>query len=174
MLRLISSFIGKPVLSLQTGARIGIINESIIDPDKLQVVGFYVESPRDTGSILLTNDIREVNRLGVIVDRMDSLVDPEDLVRHKDVLALQYRLIDKKVVTENGRKLGKVSDYIVEDQTMHVARLYTRPTLTKVITKGGSLIVDRSQIVEINDSQVVIREPLGKVKAPAAAEMSLG
>ncbi len=171
MLRLISSFQNKPILSLQTGGRVGSTLEPIVDPDTLKVLGFHVDSPRDTGTILLIDDVREFSPTGLIIDRFDKLAHHDDLVRLQKVLKIDYQLVGKQVVTEAGKKVGKVSDYIIDDQSFFVARLYTRQSVVKNFS-GEGLVVDRSQIVEIDDRRVVIKDPSGTIKQSAVAAIA--
>ena len=173
MLRLISSLLNRPVLSLQTSAPVAKTIGAIIDPNKLQVVGFHVQSPSDTGSILLCEDIREISSVGIIIDRYDRIAHAEELVRLEKIINLNYKLIDKIVVGESKQKYGKVSDYIVEEQTFYIARLYTKQSVLKNLA-GGAVVVDRAQIVEVTNKQVVIRDPLKGLKSGAAAAVAGG
>jgi uncharacterized protein YrrD len=173
MLRLISSLLNRPVLSLQTSSPVATTIGAIIDPNKLQIVGFHVQSPSDTGTILLRDDIREISNIGIIIDRYDRLAHAEELVRLEKIIKLNYKLIDKTVIGESKHKYGKVSDYIVDEQSFFVAKLYTRQSLLKNFA-GGAMVVDRSQIVEVTNKNVVIRDPLKGVESSAATAVAGG
>lgn len=157
MLQLISIIESKPILSLQTGSKIAVIDKPIIDPSKLIVIGFYITSPSDTGNILLCMDIREINRQGIVIDRHDTLVYKQDLVKFKDIIDINYELIGKKVITESGSKLGKVSDFVVDDKSFFIKKIYSRQSVVKNFS-GTGVIIDRSQIIEVTDSKLVVKD----------------
>lgn len=167
MLQLSGALLNKPVLSLRTGGAVAWVTEAIINPHNLKVEGFYCNDSVDGHRlVLLYQDIREVSRRGFIVDDHDVLVDPEELVRLQDIMQLRFQLPKKPVETTSKEKVGKVNDYAVETTTMYVQKLYVSRSLWKSLT-GGSLSIDRSQIVEITNKRIVINDLLQP--APASA-----
>ncbi len=163
MLYLIDHFSDMPVMSLQVGGQIARLDKPIINPNNLRIVGFYVNGPLHGGKILLTEDIRELGDLGAIVDHEDKLVDQEDLVRLHDVLEIDFQLIDKPVITERKKRLGKVSDYIVDDLQFMIQKIHIKQSMLKNWT-AEQLVIHRSQIVEITDKKIVIKDNLEAVK----------
>lgn len=160
MLQLSASLINQPVLSLRTGGQIGTILAPIIDPNNLKIEGFYCQDKFEKKQlVLLYQDIRDIIKQGFVVNDLDVLVEPTELVRLKDVMALEFELLGKQVVTVNKEKLGKVGDYATETETMFIQKLYVTQPLLKSLS-GGSLSVDRSNIVEITNRKVVVNEIL--------------
>lgn len=102
-------------------------------------------------------DIREINRQGIVIDRHDTLVYKQDLVKFKDVINIKYELAGKRVVTESGDKLGKVSDFVVDDKSFFIKKVYSRQSVVKNFS-GTGVIIDRSQIVEVTDSKIVVKD----------------
>lgn len=158
-------------MSLRTGTVIATITGPIINPDNLKVEGFYCEDSVDkTVLVLLYQDIRDMLPQGYVVNDHDVLVEPSELVRLKKVLDLNFELIGKQVVTAGKQKVGKVSDYATETETMFIQKIYASQSLLKSFT-GGSLSIDPTQVQEITPSRVVISDLLEKapVSAPAPA-----
>jgi sporulation protein YlmC with PRC-barrel domain len=85
-------------------------------------------------------------------------------------LSLRFELIGKPVVTVSGQKVGKVSDYATETETMFVQKVYVAQSLLKSFT-GGSLSIDRTQINEITPRRIVINELMKGAAAPATAAL---
>lgn len=171
MLKLSSSLINKPVLSLRTGSPIAQVVAPVINPDNLKIEGFYcTDRFKGSTSILLYQDIRELLPKGFIVNDHDVLSDPSELIRLKEILDLNYQLVGKQVVTVSKDKVGKISDYAVEIETMYIQKLYVSQSLLKSFT-GGSLSIDRSQIHEVTDTKVIINDLLRRspITAPVAA-----
>ncbi len=169
MLQLSSSLLKKSVLSLRTGTPIATITSAIINPNNLKIEGFYCEDKFSKDHlILLYQDIRDILPQGFVVNDHDVLVEPEDLVRLKDILDLEFDLINKQVVTIDKQKVGKVSDYATETTTMFVQKIYVSRSILKSLSTG-TLSVDRSQINEITPNRIIINELLNKSAEPAAA-----
>lgn len=172
MLQLSSSLLNKSVMSLRTGGAIASIVGPIINPDNLKIEGFYCEDRYDKKQlVLLFQDIREILPQGYVVNDHEVLVEPEELIRLKDVIALDFELIGKQVVTVSKQKVGKVSDYATETETMMIQKVYVAQSVFKSFT-GGSLSVDRNQIQEITPRRIIISDLLGRAPAAAAASAS--
>lgn len=145
------------------------ITGPIINPDNLKIEGFYCQdSYNKKRLILLYQDIRDILPDGYVVNDHDVLSEPEELVRLKNVLSLEFELIGKQVVTVDKEKVGKVSDYAAETSTMFVQKIYVAQSIIKNFT-GGSLSIDRSQIQEITPRRIIINELMQKSPAAAVA-----
>lgn len=167
MLQLSGSLINKPVLSLRSGTPIATTVEAIINPNNLKVEGFYCQENNSNAQVVvLYQDIRDVIPQGLVVNDHDALTDPSELVRLKDILNIKFQLIGKPVVTDSKQKVGKVNDYATETTTMYVQKLYVGQPLLKSLS-GGSLSVERTQIIEITNRKIVIQDPLQLTKARA-------
>jgi sporulation protein YlmC with PRC-barrel domain len=167
MLQLSARLLDKSILSLRTGTPIATITAPIINPDTLKIEGFYCQDRFDKKQlVLLYQDIRDMLPQGYVVNDHDVLAEPDELVRLKEVLELNFELIGKPVVTVSKEKVGKVGDYAVETETMFIQKIYVTQSILKSLT-GGSLSIDRTQINEITPRRVIINE-LAK-KAPSAA-----
>lgn len=169
MLQLSATLLDKSVLSLRTGTPIATITAAIFNPNNLKIEGFYCIDRFDkTELVLLCQDIRDVLKQGYVVNDHDVLVEPDELVRLKDVLELNFELIGKQVETISKKKVGKVSDYAVETETMFVRKIYASQSILKSFT-GGSLSIDRNQVNEITPKRIIINELVKQARVPAPA-----
>lgn len=169
MLQLSNSLLNKQVMSLRTGTPIAVVTSPIINPDNLKIEGFYCQDRFNKQElVLLYQDIRDTLPQGFVVNDHDVLVDPEELVRLKDVIALDFELKGKQVVTSGKQKIGKVSDYATETETMYIQKIYVSQSLVKSFS-GGSLSIDRTQVQEITPWLIVINDLLETSRSPAAA-----
>lgn len=166
MLILSNSILNQPVMSLRTGRQVATAYATIINPDNLKIEGFYCEDSfnKKNQLILLYQDIRDVLPAGIVVDDYDVLSEPHELIRLQKIIELNFDVIGKMVETDHKKKLGKVSDYAVEPKSMLIKKIYVAQSLIKNIT-GGTLSVDRTQIVEITNKKIIIKDPLKPVKA---------
>ncbi len=165
MLQLSNKLIDIPVMSLRTGGRIATASQPIINPNNLRLEGWYcVDMFSKETLVLLAQDVRDFVRQGIAVDDFEVLSQPEELIRLKEVLELEFNLIGLPAVTNHKRRLGKVGDYALETSSMLIQKLYiTRPVYRSL--SDGQLSIDRSQIIEITDRRVVVRDADIKVGA---------
>lgn len=159
------------VLSLRVGGAVATATTPIINPNNLKIEGFYCQTPQQQELILLCQDIREILPDGFVIDDFERLAEPEDLVRLKDTLELRFEVIGKQVVTVDKHKLGKVSDFAVDIDSMYIQKIYCAQSVLKSFT-GGSLSIDRSQVHEITPRRIIINEL--QPKNPLAATAPVG
>lgn len=167
-----SKLLGYPVLSLHVGGEIARTVEPIIDPEGLKILGYTLSGSliRDeVGDILDISSVREFAPQGMIVDSVDEFVNREDVVRMDKVMTLNFGLVGLKVVTENDNNLGKVSDYTVDTESFMIYQLIVRrPTLKSLV--DPELTINRSQIVEVDDYKVVVKNEKKNVSVEERAK----
>ncbi len=172
MLKLHETLIGAAVLSLRTGGRAGTTTGLIINPNNLRVAGWYVDDRFSSDRlVLLANDVRDITAKGIIINDHEVLSQPEELIRLKEILEIGYDPLGKKVVSESGKKYGKVSDYSVETNSMIVKKIYASRSILKDFS-GGNLSIDRNQIIEITKTKIIIADPSEKSVAAAASQVA--
>ena len=162
-----------PVMSLQTGAELARTKEPIIDPRQMTVVAFYVDGRMldHHPSILHVADIRELSDIGMIIDDSDKLMSPDGLIRLQQIIAFKFKLIGIRVVDEQGHKLGKVSDYVIEPETYSVVQLYTEQSLLRSFSTVSG-VIHRSQIVSVTNDRITISSPTIRDKVTETAKVS--
>ena len=163
MLQLSKSLFDVPILSLRAGHLVAVATEPIINPHNLKILGWWCKVPgSNVHSILLVEDVREASAKGLAVNDEADLSTPDELTRHKEILGIHFELIGKEVKTKRG-KLGKVSDYSYDSDSMMVVKLYVARSLTKIFSSEDTLIIDRSQIIEITDRYILVKDTDVKV-----------
>lgn len=169
MLKLSKSLVNQPVMSLRSGNQIAVAVEPIINPHNLKILGWWCKGAGNKNQVLLADDVREAMPNGLAINDEEALSSPDDLVRHKEVLGIQFELMDKPVKTKR-QKLGKVSDFSYNDG-LFVQKLYVARPLRKVFTTEDTLIIDRTQILEVTDHYILVRDT--EVRATAEELASL-
>jgi len=171
MLRLSGTIINKPVMSLRTGSVVAQVFAALINPDNLRIEGLYCTDRFSNETlILLKQDIREFIDKGYVINDHSVLSEPSDLVRLSDIINLNYQLIGKSVITISKDRVGKVSDYAVDVESMYIQKIYVSQTILKSFT-NGNLSIDRLQVQEVTDKKIVINDLLNKnpVATPVVA-----
>jgi uncharacterized protein YrrD len=169
MLKLSNSMIDVPVVSLRTGSVVGNATRIIINPNNLKIEGWHVVDKFDNRDlILVANEAREVLESGIAINDHENLSPAGELIRLKNILEINFELIGKVVTTESGKRLGKVSDFAIDTESLIIKKVYASQSLIKNFT-GGTLNIDRSQIVEITDKRIIVDDLMAKAEATAPA-----
>jgi len=162
-----SQLIDTPVMSLQTGGELARTKDPIIDPRTLTIVAYEVDGPLldIRPSILRIADIREVSEIGMIIDSSDEFVGIDDVIKIKAIHKLHFSLIGLSVIDDKNHKLGKVDGYTLEMSGFVIQQLNVRRPLLKSLG-DAELLIHRSQIVEINDTTVIVKSGAKEVRDP--------
>lgn len=172
MLHLGTTFLNRPIMSLRTSSAVAVALRPIINPNNLKIEGFHCQDTlQKRQSILLTQDIRDIIKEGFVIDDHEVLANSEDLVRLKEVLNIDFDLLGKSIVTTRKYKLGKVTDYSADSTTFYIQKLYASQPLYKSFN-GGQLAIDRTQIIEITNKYIIVKDPLQATKVPVIANAS--
>lgn len=160
-----SRFTQLPVMSLQTGSKIGHTLRPIIEPRTLTIEAFEIESSlrQEKSLYLLVDDIREYGRMGFIVDSIDEIVTSNDVIRLEELLEDNFTLDNLTVEDELGKKLGKINGYTVESNSFVIQQLQVRRGFLQGINDTGFLI-NRTQVVEITHKKIIVKSTLKKIK----------
>ena len=171
MLITASKFIGTPILSMQAAGPIGYISDFIIEPESLKSIAFFTAGPgipRET-NILDAKSIREYSSYGCVIDSTDDLVARGDVIRINKILDLDFSLVGLKVETKKGSKLGHVSDFTMTDDNFSIQQLIVkRPALKSFL--DSDLTIPRSEIVEVTDDKIIVKDEEKIIKARAEKE----
>ncbi len=158
MLQLSSIYYDRKILSLRTGGPIGHALSPVLNPNNLKIEGWYATALREREAYVLpAGEVRDIITKGIVVNDHTSLTLVEDMIRLRSIIDLGFEIIGKTVKNENKRTIGKVEDYAVDDQTLFIKKLYVSQSLLRSFT-SQQLMIDRSQIVEINDRYIVIKD----------------
>lgn len=169
MLTLGQPLIGRKIISLRTGGELGTIEQAIINPNNLKVEGWFVNDKfHKRRSIMLSQDVRDIALEGFFVNDHEALSLPSELVRIQAILNLHFELMAKPVITTRRARLGKVSDYAFEKTSFFIQKLYTAQSMLKSLSSSGH-IIDRSQIVEISQKNIVVDDASIKATNKASA-----
>lgn len=174
MLKLYESIPGTNVMSLRTGAPVATVAAAILNPNNLYIEGWFVKENRTNEDlVLLSSDVRDILPQGFVVNDQEALTPPADLIRLKEVLELNFKLLNLKVVSESGKNYGKVSDYAFETANFFVQKIYAGQPLVRNFS-GGSLSIDRAQIIEVTNRRIVIEDPSEPARSRATSPSPAG
>ena len=165
MLRLVSSVLGLPVMLHHTAQKIGDVGTFVVDPAKGKIEAYEMQGRRKQ-RYLSTVDVLDYYDDAITARDADALQEATDLVRLTGLLEERTDLLGLRVVSQRGRRLGKVKDALFDTQTHFIAKLYVKPGLTSRLLTS-ELVIAREQIVAVTPKQVTVRYD-EKAAAPGA------
>lgn len=159
-----------PVLSLHIGGEIARIISPIVDPNDLKIIAFFVSGAivrgEEVGNILKTDSIREISKLGIIVDSADEFVEEGDVIRIDEILGLNFSPIGLKVESKKGSNLGKVIGYMINTENFLIQQVIVKRPMIKSFM-DSELLIGRSEIVEVTDYKIIVRDEEDKIRQNA-------
>lgn len=165
-----SRFIGTTVLSVQAGGPIASVSDIIVDPDNLKIIGLKLSGPLVRGAnILDINSVREYSEYGMVIDGIDELVAPGDVIKIEKVLSLNFNLIGLKVETKKHTKLGHIIDYTLDPNAFIVRQIIVKRPLIKSFV-DPELTISRNEIIEVNDYKIIVKDEEKTLKSRAEHE----
>lgn len=162
MQRLASTFIGQAVYSVHSSDQIGVIKSLLVRESDLKVELIVVVTISAKTSYLLPSDVRFESPEKIIVNSHHDLSEAEDLLRYKQSIRNPFLLLGCKVVTQTGKKLGKVRDYTLDTQHFFINKIHVSNLWGTLIS--DKLIIARSDIVDVDRAKVTVRDGVVKIK----------
>ena len=158
-----SKLLKYPILSLHTASRIAEVKGLVIDPNFLKVVAFEISAVSSRQSLFLeASSIREFSKMGMIVDSDEEFVEKDDVIKLKETIDLGFSLDNMKVVSKKKAMLGRIEDFIVNTEDFQIMQLIVKRPIYKALI-DPELVIGRSDIHEINDSEIIIKSEEGTI-----------
>lgn len=149
-----------PVMGLQTGSQLATIGAPVINPANLQILAYKLENNQysDSGEEMLVRiaELRELSRIGFIVDSGEDFILPTDVIRIKEILDLNFNIFGMKVVDEKGENIGKIEDFTINLMNFTIQQIIVRRPFFKSFSTP-ELTIHRNQITAIDDEKITIR-----------------
>ena len=160
-------FDNAPVMSLQTGSELARTARAVIDPRVLTVIAYELDGALldQQPTLLRIADMREIGPLGIIIDSVDELISPSDVIKIKEVYEYHFDIVGMKVVDEKNHTIGKVIGYTVEAGNFVIQQLRVKRPLLKSFG-DTELLIHRSQVVKVTDDKVIVKAPSIRHKEP--------
>jgi len=158
-----SKLIGSPVFSLENQSRVAELNGFFIDEDSGKIEVFIAKNTGFFGKMkfISEKEIVELTKDALIIQEIDSLVDPTEMVRYNKKLKKRAKIIGEKVVTKNGDFIGTVSDFVIESSSMAITRLYVKKLFDQ-------RIIHASTIIKIEQKKITIKDKFEMAKPEIA------
>jgi len=170
MERLYSKIVGMPVYVPENVRPVTQVQDVLVDPENGKVLALFVSGRG--GKIITPRDIVAVKH-GVFLRDADDILDIDEVLRVESVVSKFQPLGAMKVLTEGGKSLGKVCDFVIDDKAFVLKKIYSGKSVLGMV-QYDSRIISYKDIVEIQADRVIVKDDLETVKARVAEEKKAG
>ncbi|MSR68561.1 hypothetical protein EXS66_02130 [Candidatus Saccharibacteria bacterium] len=170
---LISSLVGKKVFSVHDGACVAVASSWLINKDNLKIEIIIVKLVGNNSErYILTSDILMGLPGHITIRSQDDIMETEDLIRQRELIKSKYTLLGAKVMTRSGVKVGTVKDFAYDLSNWHLTKMHIRAGFPQRILQA-SLIIDRSAVIEVKGSTVIVKDSCVRAKVKAKTRTKL-
>ena len=169
MLLQASNLFRMPVASMDDNAKVGVVRTVLVDKKVLVVSGFLIRTGNFLfGKNLLLScvDILDIDRNGIVVKNSKNLVDPNEVVRIKEMLDEKFNLFGMRARTKTKKNLGKISDFVVETTTLQIVKFYIHGILE-------DRIIDISKVKKVSDKEIIFDDDIEMPTVSATEQASV-
>lgn len=148
-----------PIFELETKSKVGTLKDFFIDQEEKCVEAAIAS----TGGMfkhekyIAAKEILELTKDALIVESTENVADPKEMVRLHKKEKTRAKIIGEKVVTKKGDFLGTVYDYVLENSTFCITRIYIKKLLDQ-------RIIHSSAIVKIEQHKIIVKDNFEMVK----------
>jgi uncharacterized protein YrrD len=156
---------GLAVVDVSGGKRLGRIDEVVVSPDDLRVLGFVMKEGGLMSHHELVVTADRVRSMGPDAVTVEGDVALEAEQASEELLAArsgERPLVGAKAVTEDGALLGEIVDLSLDPDSMRIAAVTLRGGLT---SSGDAIPAER--IASVGPDAVIVR---GQAKAGATSD----
>ncbi len=159
-----SHCVGAPVVEDGTEEFLGSLSGILIHPDTGAIEGFFVKVSKFFGGEELFLSGLDIVRWGtrIAVSSSDVLSPVEDRIRLQTLLSDPRPILGQRIRTESGENLGRCRDVQFDTEAMRIEWLFPK----RFVYSGVALPV--SEIVEVREDGIIVRDPMPRVKEPVA------
>ena len=112
----VSELVGKPIVSAETGERIGKVADVLLDPHSHHVLGLVVGAGLFRSEhVLPYSDVQTLGKDTVVARSGTGVVGPKEWREQGIDAARSSTLKHKRVLTTSGRALGEIHDVLLDD-----------------------------------------------------------
>lgn len=156
MIREYRQIIGTPVLQQDDGSPLAVLNDIIIDPDSGKVMAFWVKPVNIplSNAIIETDSILEWKKNIYIQDER-QISDPADIIRISEVLERNTFFIGNRVQSEEGEKLGMVTNLTFDDRHFKLRQLMSHKIF--LFFAYQPRLFDYRAVISVNPDYIVVK-----------------
>ena len=143
-----SDFIGKTIVSHDTGQREGSIKRLLLNPEHNSVVGFVAQSTTKATEILPIERVKAVGARVVLISQAADTTRPDSLSNSTSIGDDEFFAKQIEILTDDGRDLGTIVDVYIDTESGKIVGYATKNSDYKA-QWGSELYVPMLQEIKV-------------------------
>lgn len=158
LMRRVSEYVGKPIVSADTGEKVGTVADVLVDTDAGRIVGVIVGGGLLTSEqVLPYADVQVMGGDAVIAKSRQRIVGAREWRDAGSDAARAKTYRNRRVITTGGRELGAVRDvYVNENTGLIEAYDVAAPGFTRLVQRRS--VLPQSADVTVGPDALVVSE----------------
>lgn len=155
-LRRISEIQQLPVMDIESGEILGEVVSWTIQPTAGKIAAFILERPRlwKKAQVIVPPDIIEYGPRMVVVKNIEAVVEPDEIVGLPELLTRPIAVVGFLALTESGKILGRVTDFVFEIISSTIQQYYVQPP-GGLDSWRGEYILPAGKLIRIEKDHLV-------------------
>ena len=157
-MRRVSEYLGKPIVSADTGEKVGTVAEVLVDDHAGRIIGVIVNGGLLTSEhVLPYAEVQVMGGDAVIAKSRRHIIAAREWREAGSDASRSKTYRDKRVITTGGRELGAVRDVYVNEQT-GVIEAYdvAGPAFTRLVQRRS--ILSQSPEITVGPDALIVSE----------------
>lgn len=159
MLNKYSSVLGLPVITANTGLKVGSLKDVVFRRDNKAVIAYIIEKGVHPlkGDVILRRDVLSLGNDALIIENMDCMLEYKKFKKSFEMRE-RVELRGLKIYTQSGEDIGIVQDVLFDYRTGKVEGVQVSDGLLQDIFEGRSILPFLGKIKIGNDNILVDNE----------------
>lgn len=160
--------INLPIIEAISAHKLGLVENLVVDPTNGEILAFLLKKNfwETKNRVVMLCDIKEMYLDGLVTNTRENIIDSDEVVKVKNVLDKNIFLLNSKVMTQNGKVLGFLEDFIFDTTFSALVTLVVKKRFS-----AEKRIISAERILNILPGKIVIRDVSGKVEVPKASRI---
>jgi len=160
MEKMFSNIVGTAVYLSDGRKPIAMVGDIIIDTYKGKLLAFVVD--KSNQMVIMDRDVISWGDV-VQINHFDDIIEANDIIRLSEIREKNIVLFGNKVVTRDGKALGKVVDFSLDTNSFELKNIFVAKYILGIL-QYDQRIIPANKIVEILKDKVVVEDDLETVK----------
>ena len=155
-----TKIINNKVLTLNSGAEIAKVHDVIYDPRENKVKALVVDEGGwfSDAKVILISDVKNIGEDAVVIESEELIKKTSDVEQKVSNIANNNDFLTKtKIVTEDGKELGHVTDLFFDDKTGIVSQLEVSGGILEN-AKSGKKVIEIADIITIGHDATIVKK----------------
>ncbi|MCX6810360.1 MAG: PRC-barrel domain-containing protein [Candidatus Berkelbacteria bacterium] len=158
-----SNLVGLPIFELENQLRVAELVDFFIDDDETKVEAVIAKTDGliHHQKYISAKEVIDISKAALIIQDVESLVEPKEMIRLHKKSKKRAKIVGEKVYTKKGEFLGTVFDYVIENSSLSITRIYLKKLFDQRIIHSSAIVkIEQHKIIVKDNFEMVKPEPI--------------